>query len=91
MTDEELKRLESLCASPESLVSDAFDMLPPCLQPTALLAEVRRLRGLIKNAEHANVEYAICPWCGQAEWAPPGAEVPHDDTCPAFTRWGEVR
>lgn len=53
----------------------------------ALLAEVRRLQGLIKQAEwdgHPGWDenFRSCPWCGAS--GPFCVETPHDPTCPAF-------
>lgn len=57
-----------------------------------LVAEVRRYRKLIKEAEFANAEYGICPWCAAGDWVGAGQPaMPHDDACPAFTRDGVVR
>lgn len=53
-----------------------------------LIAEVERLRGLIKNAEYTDVGYwasfDACNWCSHES---PG----HDIDCPAFTPEGEVK
>ena len=91
MTGDELKRLEALCASPTSIVSDALDMLPEELQPGALLAEIRRLRGLTERAEktHLHPDLIGCPWCGaRREGKNP---EPHAAGCPAFTPDGAAR
>jgi len=53
-----------------------------------LVAEVRRLRGLIKDAEHRGYvghELSGCPWCDRAQ------PKPHRRDCPAFTETGGVR
>ena len=90
MTDEEIKRLEALCATPESFVQDAFDMLPDALQPAAFLAEIRRMKGLMARAEKTRLapDTIGCPWCGaRREGRAPEAHV----GCPAFTPDGAVR
>jgi hypothetical protein len=50
-----------------------------------LLAEVRRLRGLIANVEQVDNDFGtmFCPWCGYGETA-------HVE-CPAFVEKGVVR
>lgn len=64
----------------------------------ALIAEVRRLRGLIKQAETAAGHYepynsvsdGHCPWCDAfGGWSIP--TKPHKPGCPAFTPDGSVR
>lgn len=58
----------------------------------ALVAEVRRLRGLVKSAETMGIpmgsETRNCPWCGYAhgDW-----KRKHSPECPAFTESGDVR
>jgi hypothetical protein len=56
----------------------------------ALVAEVRRLRGLVKDAECDGAEpYAArycCPWCGKGS-----GSAQHAPECPAFHENGEVR
>ncbi len=56
-----------------------------------LVAEIRRLMAVVKQAEWAGgYGYEcepVCPWCD----ANKTDKEPHDDTCPAFTPGGEVR
>lgn len=92
MTDEELKAIEAIGTA----ASDAWDvhgMLAGIRgqarlaeQVPTLVAEVRRLRGLIKKAEWSSREQTgcYCPWCDHY------ADGKHTD-CPAFTESGEVR
>jgi hypothetical protein len=92
MTDEDLNLVEQLKAlidergiawggGPKTLKS-LTDAVP------FLVAEIRRLRGLIKEAElaadTANIACA-CPWCGSM------VQEPHAADCPAFTEDGRVR
>lgn len=52
----------------------------------ALIAEVERLRGLVKAAEKGAVSrYENCPWCGSDSY------MDGHLSCPAFTPKGEVR
>lgn len=57
-----------------------------------LVAEVERLRGLIKHAEREGDDglNAACPWCHALffEWR---QENPHTADCPAFTPEGKVK
>lgn len=86
-----------MCERPgmSSLVSDACDMLPEELQPRGLLAEVDRLRALVKAGERAIGNYAMdpfCPWCGATRCDyDKSAHEPHAADCPAFTPDGVVR
>lgn len=88
MTDEELKRLEALCKKLDSAGSDHAGLLVVGTAAAALpaaLAEIRRLRGLVKEAEWSNgIE---CFHCNA--WVPDSPK--HDADCPAFTPDGEVK
>lgn len=57
-----------------------------------LLAEVERLRGLVKRVEWEGDDglNASCPWCRaqRFEWR---EQNPHDADCDAFTPEGEVK
>lgn len=60
----------------------------------ALVAEVRRLRGLIRRVEYRGSSgsaywYRACSWCSAT--SSDGRDPPHDDDCPAFTPEGEVK
>jgi hypothetical protein len=62
----------------------------------APVAEVRRLRGLLKSAADDN-EGAVsghccpnCPWCDGSA-GPYPARFCHDELCPAFTENGDVK
>lgn len=91
MTDEELARRrvdEDGLAAIERRVdttrySDTFVRELVFEDVPALIAEVHRLRGLIRRAEEARSVEApgYCCWCGYAWWHPDGH---HDPTCPAF-------
>ncbi len=55
----------------------------------ALIAEVRRLRGLVARVEWINVEGDNgCPWCAAWEFEKPQRHMP---SCPAFSAPGVVR
>ncbi len=77
MTDEELKAMHE-----RGVYLDDWRVL-------GLVAEVRRLRGLIKDAELAGDDVwngetvgRVCPWCRTDG---------HDADCPAFAPDGAVR
>ena len=87
MTNEELK---ALCANPcEWTLHDVSSEVP------ALLAEIERLRGLIKAAEWSGYhetprgDEGVCPWCDVEFYTRPEGE--HAIACPAFTESGDVR
>ena len=61
MTEEELQAIET--ALKDKLVIDGIDTIKPSVIG-ALVGEVRRLRGLIKEAEFVQNAVARCPWCG---------------------------
>lgn len=86
MNKEELKRIEAMAEQDLACEVWQEDLVAP------LVAEVRRLRGLIKAAECQGAEqYAIhanCPWCG---YAPGNHKRSHAPECPAFTENGDVR
>jgi hypothetical protein len=68
---------------------------PPSDVP-ALVAEVRRLRGLIKSAEWFHYDdVKMCPWCGASEvrelYGIDRAARLHESDCPVFTPDGDVR
>lgn len=56
----------------------------------ALVAEVRRLRGLVQSAEWKNCDGNVsgcssaCPWCEAEYVRADGAVGAHEPTCPAF-------
>lgn len=85
MTDDELKAIEA-------------EALGDCSNCFALVAEVRRLRELVKAAEWfcgigAYDSEHGCPWCesdGFYEHSKLG-KGRHEATCPAFTEGGDVR
>lgn len=85
MSEDELKAIEARH-------KEAFDLgdmrLTHDTDVPELIAEVRRLRGLIKRAEWEGMCCGcnLCPWCGQRK-----GESPHTERCPAFTENGEVR
>lgn len=59
----------------------------------ALIAEIRRLRGLVKAAARSGPgkyeEPGGCPWCGFV--GDTEADQGHAIHCPAFTPYGEVK
>lgn len=66
-----------------------------------LLAEVRRLRALIKQAEwlgggyeddqgDVEVSEGFCPWCGAQGYDDDWSAGDHKPTCPAFPPSGET-
>ncbi len=70
----------------EDAIEDAGRALP------AALAEIRRLRGLVKDAEWTGEDGGLhcCPWC----FATVASGLGHDAStghCPAFTPDGKVR
>lgn len=83
MTDDEL-RDEALAAAVDEDASRA-----------RLVAEVRRLKGLVKGAEWSGYaeclggDEGVCPWCGNMRASLVGAT--HAATCHAFTPDGAVR
>lgn len=85
MTDDELKAIEA-------------EALGDCSNCMGLVAEVRRLRGLIKAAEwFAGVggydSESGCPWC-ESDGFYPSSKLGHGRhaaDCPAFTPDGRVR
>lgn len=85
MTDDELKAIED--GTPADMRygegTRAHDV-------RLLVAEVRRLRGLVKQAEFSNAYgdfNGTCRWCGKD----PTLGNAHEDNCPAFTPDGSVR
>ncbi len=71
MTDEELR---------------AIDDMHPNDYVHQLVAEVRRLRGLVEVAQFGYDEF--CPWCGGGESQ---TTYSHAYGCPAFTPEGAVK
>lgn len=86
MSEDELKRIEDEgCGCP---------IKGPDCCVEALIAEVRRLRGLVERAEtKGQFEHCStchnCPWCGYD--ATLDTKRRHAPECPAFTENGEVR
>lgn len=91
LSEEELKRIENEgcgCAM----------YLPECVARD-LVAEVRRLRGLLKRAEWAGYheclggDEGVCPWCDVEKVMGPIGQPPgqHEPSCPAFTTKGDAR
>lgn len=58
----------------------------------ALLAEVERLRGLIKAVEWVGscCYDSFCAWCGSPQ-SYDQRKTGHNDDCPTFTKSGDVR
>jgi hypothetical protein len=81
VTDEELKAIDEKAGVYER-DGMQFVHMPDV---RALVAEVRRLRGLIKRVEEVDNDFGtmFCPWCGYGK--------PHAGNCPAFTPDGGVR
>jgi hypothetical protein len=94
MTDEELKAIEERADLPVQYTrgdegGDYVSVLwadDADEDRDALLAEVRRLRGLIKRVEEVDNDFGtmFCPWCV-------GCAKDHAADCPAFTPDGDVR
>lgn len=88
MTEDELKAIEVLWAQePKDGMTDMLhDVVPE------LVAEVRRLAALIKDAEWCGPGERVysCPWC-DTNYRPDEDRQPHRDWCPAFTPDGSVR
>lgn len=78
MTEEELKRIEDEGCG--CVIASGYGCAAE-----ALVAEVRRLRGLIKQIESAARQGAACPYCDS--WI---AER-HAADCPAFNPDGTVK
>lgn len=106
MTDEELNEMHARAVVLERLHGDNWAQCPherpyerceSCggEDVFALVAEVRRLRGLIKSAEFCGLtEWTTqarecCPWC--AYNARMDTKRKHAPECPAFTESGAVR
>jgi hypothetical protein len=94
VTDEELKAIDEKAGVYER-DGMQFVHMPDV---RALVAEVRRLRGLIKKAEWYSGAGGFesehgCPWCdsdGYYESSHVG-HGKHQEDCPAFTRNGDVK
>lgn len=84
MTESELSAIEAEAAAHTGEHEDAC----LCNRYRALVAEVRRLRGLINEAEWAGAlpgaSYRGCPWCTVELEFHPSNQKPHDATCAAF-------
>ncbi len=79
MTDDELKAIE------ERMKRDRFVLM---VEVEALIAEVRRLKGLLQApADELNGD--ACLWCKGFFLNSVGLE--HDEDCPAYTLEGKVR
>lgn len=90
------KQLEDLGVNDSSTEPQVFaepyeeecaEMLPK------VLAEIRRLRALVKKAEAADAgpgEFDHCPWCG-TDLGMDRSKRKHAPDCEAFTVDGEVR
>jgi hypothetical protein len=89
MTPTELDAIEARAKDAARFTMEAGDAAD-CL---ALIAEVRRLRGLVKAAEaaapHLGERHANCPWCGY--WSMGDVKRKHAPECPAFTESGDVK
>lgn len=101
MTEDELKQMEAYARDYDDRMVPAcvhgrepIDRCDQCDGSTVLnlVAEVRRLRGLIKSAEWES-EWSqsigggsCCPWCDSGK-----GYHPHDVDCPAFTPDGRVK
>jgi len=92
MTEDELKAIEAQCRLSNRYVA-VGDVL-------SLVAEVRRLRGLISDVhdQGSNTHNEpACPWCGGEQrswptWDCVGRRpIEHKHDCPAFTPDGSVR
>lgn len=102
MTEEQLAVIDKAIAGAvpirEAALADGFNSTATAAFLTAikmselLREEVRRLRGLVKDAEGTEREggHVGCPWCDSSAYY---AEKPaaHFKTCPAFTPEGELR
>lgn len=70
--------------------SDADFIAAARVAMPAAIAEIRRLRGLLKDAECGTEDK--CAWCGAMRIDMlPDLSKPHTDDCPAFTPDGEVK
>jgi hypothetical protein len=95
MTEAELKAIEARAADAQ-LMPGAWSGYANT-DRKALLAEVRRLRGLVKAAEMVACRCGMipeapgCPWCAaDSQWGE-SRFIAHDPDCPAFTPDGSVR
>lgn len=86
MTDDELKAILEKCDhnDNESYMESCFDVSDDA---RALVAEARRLRGLIATARGA--VYGWCCWCNQ--YVNGVGDPDKHPNCPAFTESGEVK
>lgn len=91
MTEDRLKGIESTWRLGVDDHGNAFQRAPPALvameQVKELLAEVHRLRWLIKEAEKSD-RGDTCPWC---QYYVGDFKRKHAPECPAFTENGDVR
>lgn len=90
MTEDEIKATEDTREPFGGLTFDA--LLARC---HALVAEVRRLRGLVAKVEWAGALpdefFRGCPWCGVELEQHPSNAKQHRAECPAFHPDGAVR
>lgn len=80
------------CHAPSATTEDLAFCSRARADVPALVAEVRRLRELVKAAElngcYPTEVRGNCPWCG---YAPGNHKRSHAPECPAFTENREVR
>ena len=89
MTDEELKRFEERAYGRLDLNSEpTMHWAGVTADRLALLAEVRRLRGVIALGEHRGQH---CDWCDAFRKPSAGDKDPHATDCPAFNPDGSVK
>jgi len=77
MTEAELKAYEA----------EANGVCSSCM---TLVVEVRRLKALVKRAEHQGYD-GSCPWCAADVCLTTLPIAPHGHDCPVFTEDGSVR
>lgn len=96
MSEDELQAIEARAADARRFRDVVGPSLDSARDVPALVAEVRRLRGLLQSAADER-DGAVsshccnnCPWC-DGENDPGSRRFIHEDRCPAFTPNGEVR
>ncbi len=92
MTEDELKHVIAKCDhnAGEHYMESCYDLTDDARE---LVAEVRRLRALIKDAESVSTDGGWppgCPWCSAVMETQAGRSG-HRARCPAFTESGDVR
>lgn len=83
MTEEHLDQFEALAQMTMAISAESTTSYSASKACVTLVAEVRRLQGLIKQAEWEGYDqgWPCCPWCDALAF---NADAVHKPTCPAF-------